>query len=380
MRIFFIIVFLIYGLVHLYAFLRARSALSFKRSTGLSLALFMVIMTFAPYLVRISENAGLDSLAIFVSHTGYIWMGLLFLFFSTSVAIDIYRLVIFLAGAVLRSDTTGLKPSAGFSFFVPLILSVALSSYGFYEARNIRTERVVIVTSKLPRDMGKFKIVQISDVHLGLIVKEDRLKRILRRVKEESPDMLVSTGDLVDGQVNSLEGLDELFQGITAPYGKFAITGNHEFYAGLDHALEFTELAGFRVLRGEGITANDLINIAGVDDNAGRRFGLYSEVSEKEVLSGLPRDKFTLLLKHRPDIDREAIGLFDLQLSGHTHNGQIFPFRLLTRFFYPHVSGLVKLEGGSSLYVSRGSGTWGPPIRFLAPPEVTVIEIVNGGR
>jgi len=377
MRIFFIIVFLIYGLVHLYAFLRAKAALSFKRSTGLSLALFMVIMTFAPFLVRISENAGLDSLAVFVSYTGYVWMGLLFLFFSTSVAIDIYRLTIFLAGAVLRSDTTGLKPSSGFSFFAPLILSVALSSYGFYEARNIRIEKVVIRTSKLPREIGKFKIVQISDVHLGLIVKEDRLKRILKRVKEESPDMLVSTGDLVDGQVNSLEGLDDLFQGITVPYGKFAITGNHEFYAGLDHALEFTELAGFRVLRGEGITANNLINIAGVDDNAGRRFGLYSEVSEKEVLSGLPRDKFTVLLKHRPDIYREALGLFDLQLSGHTHKGQIFPFRLITRFFYPHVAGLADLNGGSSLYVSRGSGTWGPPIRFLSPPEVTVIEIIS---
>ena len=377
MRIFFVIVFLIYGLVHLYAFLRARSALSFKRSTGLYLALFMVIMTFAPFLVRISENAGLDSLAVFVSHAGYIWMGLLFLFFSTSVLIDIYRFAIFLAGAVLRSDSTGLKPSAGFSFFVPLILSVFLSSYGFYEARNIRTETVVIRTSKLPREIGKFKIVQISDVHLGLIVNKDRLERILRRVKEQSPDMIVSTGDLLDGQLNNIGGLAEMMKGVSAPYGKFAITGNHEFYAGLEQSLGFTELAGFRVLRGEGITANDLINVVGVDDNAGKRFGLYTEVSERELISGLPREKFTLLLKHRPEIDREAMGLFDLQLSGHTHNGQIFPFRLITRFFYPHLSGLVKLEGGSSLYVSRGSGTWGPPIRFLSPPEVTVIEIIS---
>ncbi len=380
MRIFFIIVFLVYGLVHLYAFLRARSALSFNRSTGLYLALFMVIMTFAPFLVRISENAGLDSLAVFVSYTGYIWMGLLFLFFSPSVAIDIYRLAIFLAGAVLRSDITGLKPSTGFSFFVPLILSVVLSCYGFYEARNIRTEKVVIRTSKLPRDIGKFKIVQISDVHLGLIVKEDRLERIIKRVKEESPDMLVSTGDLLDGQLNSIGSLAEMLEKIQPAYGKFAITGNHEFYAGLTQSLDFTEQAGFRILRGEGITVNDVINIAGVDDNAGRRFGLYTEVSEREMLSGLPRDKFTLLLKHRPEIDREATGLFDLQLSGHTHKGQIFPFRLITRFFYPHVAGLVALEGGSSLYVSRGSGTWGPPIRFLSPPEVTVIEIINDGR
>jgi predicted MPP superfamily phosphohydrolase len=100
-------------------------------------------------------------------------------------------------------------------------------------------------------------------------------------------------------------------------------------------------------------------------------------VSEKELLSKLPREQFALLLKHRPVIDENAIGLFDLQLSGHTHKGQIFPFSLITMLLYPTHAGLLRLEKNAWLYVNRGSGTWGPPIRFLSPPEVTLIELVH---
>ena len=140
--------------------------------------------------------------------------------------------------------------------------------------------------------------------------------------------------------------------------------------------MDFTEKAGFTILRGEGLTIAGLFNIAGVDDPAGKNYGLFREVEEKELLSGLPTGKFTLFLKHRPFLDRNAIGLFDLQLSGHTHKGQIFPLGLITRLFYPADSGYLALQNNSHLYVSRGSGTWGPPIRFLSPPEVTVIEIL----
>jgi predicted MPP superfamily phosphohydrolase len=209
-----------------------------------------------------------------------------------------------------------------------------------------------------------------------LIVRKERLKRILKEVKAAEPDMFVSTGDLVDGQINSLPGLAELLREINPRYGKFAITGNHEFYAGLDQAMDFTEKAGFTILKGKGLTIAGLINIAGVDDPAGKNYGLSMEVEEKKLLSGLPPEKFTLFLKHRPLLDRNAIGLFDLQLSGHTHKGQIFPFGLITGLFYPADSGYLSLPNNSHLYVSRGSGTWGPPIRFLSPPEVTVIEIL----
>jgi uncharacterized protein len=130
------------------------------------------------------------------------------------------------------------------------------------------------------------------------------------------------------------------------------------------------------MLRGEGVTIHGMVNIAGVDDPAGKYFQI-KKVSEKAVLSSLPGDLFTVLLKHPPVVDKEAMGLFDLQLSGHTHKGQIYPFRYLTRLAFPLYTGYHKLPGNGHLYVSRGSGTWGPPIRFLAPPEVTIIELVS---
>jgi len=136
--------------------------------------------------------------------------------------------------------------------------------------------------------------------------------------------------------------------------------------------------AGFHVLRGEGTSVAGLITIAGVDDPAVIGYGRSGEVPEKEVLSGLPKDKFTLFLKHRPDVEKNAIGLFDLQLSGHAHKGQIFPWTLIVRLVFPQIAGLYDLSSGSVLYVSRGSGTWGPPIRFLAPPEVTIIDLLPG--
>jgi predicted MPP superfamily phosphohydrolase len=304
-------------------------------------------------------------------------MGLLLLFVSISLATDIYRLLVQLSAAILRMDLSKITFAPRHTFFTALVLSVFIAAYGLFEAIDIRTERITIRTPKISEKIGKLRIVQISDVHLGLIVREARLKRILDAVKAVNPDILISTGDLVDGQIDDLSGLANMLREVNPRYGKFAITGNHEFYAGLGRSLDFTEKAGFRILRGEGLHIPGLINIAGIDDRAGDSYGLAKGIPEKTLLSMLPRETFTLLLKHRPLLDEHAIGLFDLQLSGHAHKGQIFPFTLFVKPLYPIDAGFLSLQAGSSLYVSRGSGTWGPPIRFLAPPEVTVIELVH---
>jgi predicted MPP superfamily phosphohydrolase len=353
-----------------------RAAFAFGTLTGIVLSLFMLVMIAAPVLIRLSEKAGLDLPARFLSYIGYTWMGLLFLFVSASLVIDCYRAVLYAAGIVLRKDLSSLLLPGSYTVFIALFLSVIIAVYGYFEAGNIRTETLRIRTSKIPADIGTLRIAQISDVHLGLIVREERLERILKEVKKADPDILVSTGDLVDGQIDNLSGLAEMLGEIKPRFGKFAITGNHEFYAGLDQALNFTERAGFKILRGEGLTVEGLITIAGVDDPQAKSYGLPGKISEKELLSEFPRDTFTVLLKHRPLIDQEAAGLFDLQLSGHVHKGQIFPFSVVTWLYYPTQAGLA-MSDNALLYVSRGSGTWGPPIRFLAPPEVTVIELAR---
>jgi hypothetical protein len=199
---------------------------------------------------------------------------------------------------------------------------------------------------------------------------------MLRMVRDANPDIFVVTGDLVDAQINHLPGLADMLREVTVKYGKFAIMGNHEYYAGPEKSRAFIQEAGLTLLRDEAVTAGP-ITIVGVDDRTAVQLHVGHPASENKLLSGLPRDKFILFLKHQPRIDPNTIGLFDLQLSGHTHKGQIFPFTLLTRLSFPLNAGSYDLGKGSLLHVSRGTGTWGPPIRFLAPPEVTIIELVR---
>ena len=377
MTLFLVIFLSIYGSLHLYAFMKARSALRFGAGRGAVLGLFMSLMVFVPIMIRQSERLGLEGVARYMSYIGYIWMGLLFIFISLSLLIDIFRLAVWLSGRVFRLEISGIMPSAKLSFFLPAVFALAIGVYGYFEAGAVRTEQLVIKTTKIPKDNNRFRIVQISDVHLGLIVGEERLRKIMKEVRSAAPDLLVSTGDLVDGQLDGLNGLAELLKGIDAPYGKFAIPGNHEYYAGFDQSAEFIRESGFRLLKGEAVNIPGIINIAGVDDPAARRFGLYTGIPEKNIFSALDEKQFTLLLKHRPLINKGSIGMFDLQLSGHTHRGQIFPFKFIVRLFFSRISGYFDLKGNSHLYVSRGTGTWGPPIRFLSPPEVTVIDLVR---
>jgi predicted MPP superfamily phosphohydrolase len=304
-------------------------------------------------------------------------MGLLFLFFSAALLLDVYRLFLMIVRSILTADLSFLTLSPRYSFLIPFWFSILITVYGSFEALSIRQEHIDLPTSKIPPEVGRIRIVQISDVHLGLIVGDKRLEKIIHKINTANPDILVSTGDLVDGQADNLAGLAERLRNISTKYGKFAITGNHEFYAGLSNSMAFTEKAGFTVLRGTGINVAGLLNIAGVDDEAGKPYGLMKQVSEKEMLSKLPRNQFTLFLKHRPVLAEEARGLIDLQLSGHTHKGQIFPFSIITKLYYPNQAGLMAFEKNNHLYVSRGTGTWGPPIRFLAPPEVTIIDLVS---
>ena len=371
---------LVYGLMHGYIFLKARAAFSFGHGAGAPVAFAMLVMVLSPLASGLLARHGSEAAARAATWGSYVWMALVFLLVVMLLAVDLYRGIVFLAGVAARADLSAAAPGARAAFLVPLVLSMAATAWGFHEALDIRTERVVIETDRLPDNVERVRICQLSDVHLGPIVREERLARMLDVVKRENPDLLVSTGDLVDGRLAQLPGLLEQFREIRPALGKVAVTGNHEFYVGLDGALSFTKDAGFDVLRGEVRDAGGILTLAGVDDPAGRGFDLRGRSDgERDLLAGLSRDRFVLFLKHRPVVEAESLGLFDLQLSGHTHRGQIFPFNHVVDLYFPRSSGLHDL-GHSHLYVSRGSGTWGPPIRFLAPPEVTVIELVNRKR
>jgi predicted MPP superfamily phosphohydrolase len=376
MSLFFLTIFAIYGGIHVYVFFRARNAIDFGPGAGLALAVFMSLMVVSVFLIRLLEVYEYERTARALAYLAYIWMAVLFLFFSGSLLIDIINLLIRCTGWLLRTNMTSFLIAPRFSFGVSLTFAVVISIYGYFEALDIKPEKVTVVTKKLPSEIDHLTIVQISDVHLGLIIRKNRLEQMLDIVKAAKPDILISTGDLVDAQINHMTGLSELLQKVKPKYGKYAITGNHEYFAGIEKAIAFTKECGFTVLRNE-IAADGQIVIVGVNDRTGVRLGLEKPVDEKALLSKAPRDKFVLFLKHQPLIDRASLGMFDLQISGHTHKGQIYPFTLLTLLTYPLNAGDYTLGMGSLLHVSRGTGTWGPPIRFLSPPEITVYELVR---
>lgn len=371
----------IYGGMHAYVFWKAQAAFHFSWRSGLLIGFVLAFMALNIIIGFTLRSQGFALLSKIILSSGYIWTGFIFLGFSIAVTTDLYRLLIKLLSVIPRVDLSFAAPSPTLAFYIIIAGTVILNVYGFFEARNIRVEHLEIKTEKLPSNIDRLRIVQISDVHVGVMVGEGRLKKIAELVTEQNPDIFVSTGDLIDGDRSDGIEVMSALKNISAPFGKFAITGNHEFYAGLEMSLKLTAGAGFTMLRDQAEVLDGLINIVGIDDRGRRNFD-RTPSPEKELLESLPQDKFTLLLKHQPFIDRESVGLFDLQLSGHTHKGQIFPFSLVTKIYYPRVyksvhAGWLDLGKGSMLYVNRGTGWWGPPIRVMSPPEITVVDLVR---
>ncbi|MGZ4964568.1 MAG: metallophosphoesterase, partial [Limisphaerales bacterium] len=226
----------------------------------------------------------------------------------------------------------------------------------------------------LPRELDGTVLVQLSDLHLGNILRQRWLQKQIARVNSVKPDIVVITGDLVDGNVGRVEPLRETLQQLRAPLGVWAVTGNHEFYAGLARSVALFENAGFSILRDSNKQAAPGLIIAGVDDLTSRAPITDDDHPITQALAHRPSGA-TILLSHSPlDAEKAATAGVGLMLSGHTHNGQIWPFNHLVRSRYRLLSGRYDVNGLTAI-VSRGTGTWGPPMRLWLPGEIVRIKL-----
>jgi len=358
--------------MQVYAVMAAYQDLGLAPSFLVPLLGWALLMTFFPFLLWRVERGGWHRLATVGAWFGYTWMGFVFLFFWIALALKVVVAVVAASGAlgVAGDVTSGVR-----TFPLAVALTLVVAVYGYFAARRTRVEHVTLTSEKLPDDHAPLRIALLSDVHLGALVGERRLQRIVARVAALGPDIVFSAGDLVDGQADHLNRLAPLLADLRPPLGKFAVIGNHECYVGLMHALEFHARAGFTVLRGAAAEVTPAVAIVGVDDPAASHPGSPAATDERPALASVRHGRYVILLKHQPVVSERAAGQFDLQLSGHLHQGQIFPFALFVRLVYAATTGLTPIPVGGWLYVSRGTGTWGPPMRVLAPPEITLIEL-----
>ncbi len=260
-------------------------------------------------------------------------------------------------------------------------ISGTLTGYGLYEAR--RRPAVVEVSvpiPNLPDDLEGFRILQITDIHAGLTVKRKFVETVVEQANELAPDIIAFTGDLVDGSVPHLRNEVSPMADLSARYGRYFITGNHEYYSGAEPWVEEADRLGFTVLLNEHRVLQygaGRILLAGVTDYSAGQFVKNHATNPEAAISGALPSDVKILLAHQPRSLYAAIPLgFDLQISGHTHGGQFFPWNLLAALGQPYIAGLHKHES-MWIYVSRGTGYWGPPIRLAARSEVTVIKLIR---
>lgn len=242
-----------------------------------------------------------------------------------------------------------------------------------YEARYVKLEKVNVKIKKLKKH---YKIVQLSDIHIGGLIDKSFIHKIVTRVNALNPDLVVITGDLVDiDLIHAKETLDEL-KGLNSRYGTYFILGNHEYFHDTKGIIKAVKNLGIKVLENENVYIGDKeegFNLAGVYDVFGYRTKTYvPQISE--ALHDL-KDSPTVLLAHQPKYIEEVTDSVDLMLSGHTHGGQIYPFRFLVQLAQPYIEGLHHHNEKLQIYVNKGTGFWGPPMRLGASSEITEITL-----
>jgi predicted MPP superfamily phosphohydrolase len=309
------------------------------------------------------------------------WVGLLAMgFFSSLFVLTVLRDVFLLAVHLLphRLENPSL---AGTSARWTLGLTALMTLAGLIIARRRPGVLAVdIPVTGLPKALHGFSIAQISDVHVGPTIKRGFVEGIVDRVNGLNADLIAVTGDLVDGTVAQLSQHTAPLAGLVARHGAYFVTGNHEYYSGERAWTQEIRRLGLRVLKNEHVVLNhddESLVIAGVTDYGAHHFDPAQQSDPAAALRGAPSDAgVKILLAHQPSSAQAAANAgFDLQLSGHTHGGQFWPWNLFVRFFQPFTGGLHRLKN-LWVYVSRGTGYWGPPNRFGVPSEITHIRLV----
>ncbi len=381
---FFIIAIGMLWIMHGYVAWRFIPTLGFSSSQTILAYTAVFILSLLPILPIALRMSGNESKLIDkFSFVGYTSLGFFTLSFFIFVAKDLVLQLIALLGHIIDEDNPFDNSKRDFikkSISISMItLAGSATVYGFYSARKgpliIKHD---IYIKNLPEAYENFSIAQISDIHVGPTIKRPYVEDVLEKISHLNPDFIAVTGDLVDGSVKYLKSDLQPLKDMIAPYGTFFVTGNHEYYSGVDQWLDETDRLGMKNL----INTNEIISksgdeiaIAGITDLNAHQINLSHRSDPELALASLPKDIIKIVLAHQPNSIHAVhkVGA-DLQLSGHTHGGQFWPFTYPVKLASTYIAGYYD-HFGTQIYVNRGTGYWGPPLRIGVPAEITLIRL-----
>ncbi len=373
--IFLAIVLSIHLLVNWYIYTKTSAFFEGSFLKILSLKLIFWIVVFAYPAGRILERYIGSVFATTLIKIGSFWLGAMLYLFLVFLVVDLVRAV---NHFLPFSSFLNFKLNPGSRiiivktvyFFSAIILIAA-----FINARFPRINQINILTDKSLGMNNELRIAAVSDIHLGTLISNNRLNNLVEKINSQNPDIVLFAGDIFDEDIASVinNGLGKSFEQIKAPFGIYAILGNHEYFGGIDNKINYLTSHGVKVLRDSTVLINESFYIAGRDDRSNR--GQRKSIGD--LLASIDKSKLLVLLDHQPfNLNESADNGVDLQISGHTHHGQLWPFNFITNAIYEVSSGYKKI-GNTHVIVSNGYGTWGPPMRMGNRPEILVIDLVN---
>ena len=370
--------------MHGYVAWRIIPTLGFSSSQtilGYTTVFILSLLPILPIILRMSGNE--SKLIDKFSFVGYTSLGFFTLSFFIFVAKDLVFQLIALLGHIINEDNPFDNSKRDFikkSINLGIIgISGTATGLGFYNSRKgpsvIKHD---IFLESLPESFNNFTIAQISDLHIGPTIKRPYVENVLDKISILNPDLIAVTGDLVDGSVQHLRPDLAPLKDMIAPFGTYFVTGNHEYYSGVDLWLDETDRLGMKNL----INSNELISrsgdqiaIAGITDLKAHQIKPAHRSDPGLALRSVPDNITKIVLAHQPNSIHSVHETgADLQLSGHTHGGQFWPFTYLVKMIHPYIAGLHD-HHGTQIYVNRGTGYWGPPLRIGVPAEITLIRL-----
>lgn len=374
------------GSLHLYLWRRlvrdtGLAPLWRRLATAAIVALFLCVPVSA-LLLRLIDAGAIGTV---VAWPAYLWLGFGFYLLLALWLLDAPRAVRWVRRRGWRgadrpepaTDEDRRRFLARAGAGVALTTATAASAFGMRTALgDIELTEVQIELANLPRELDGFSIVQLTDLHAGNTVGAWYIDDLVARANAARPDLVAVTGDLADGTPDALREVVSSLGELSSRHGSFFVTGNHEYYSGADAWLAEVESLGMRLLRNERVAIDEAgagFDLLGVDDLQGEQFGGGHGANLDRALAGREAGRTAVLLAHQPRFVERAAGRVDLQISGHTHGGQLWPFHGAVWLQQRGLVGGRFTRDGTQLFVSRGCGYWGPPMRVGAPPELAKI-------